>query len=126
MINISTPETMYQAFINMKIDATVTPRGRTSTHARKPKQPHAYAEATERGRWSNHMQTPKQTASGRQSNHAWTSRQTARYVSHIPLTEWRHWPKPESFCTLNLTLTLTLTITLTMTLTYPNVTLTLT
>ena len=47
------------------------------------------------------------------------------YVSHIPLTEWRHRPKPEFFCTLNLTLTLTLTITLTLTLTLtnPNVTL---
>ena len=35
------------------------------------------------------------------------------YMSHIPLTEWRH--RPEFFCTLNLTLTLTLTITLTLT-----------
>ena len=39
-----------------------------------------------------------------------------RYMSHIPLTEWRHRPKPEFFCTLNLTITLT----------NPNVTLTLT
>ena len=36
-----------------------------------------------------------------------------RYVSHIPLTELRHRPKPEFFCTLNLTLTLTFTINLT-------------
>ena len=52
------------------------------------------------------------------------------YVSHIPLTKWRHRPKPEFFCTLNLTfnltLTITLTLTLTLTLTNPNVTLTLT
>ena len=47
-----------------------------------------------------------------------------RYVSHIPLTELRHRPEPEFFCTLNLTLTFT--ITLALTLTNPNHTLTLT